>query len=223
MPPRRPRGLTTRSRLMRLGDRGQIVVPVRRVAYYKDPGDTRTLSAQSSALNSSKQASGPDARMPPKNRCAYTSQWTPDLDAEKQASQSVPPSSTAGSLPLGSASSRPKQIFGGFTPCGNGECADRFDWDTRRVPGHRLGAVCGCGPVSRRKLGLLRIASRLRSSLRTSRGLRLVEPSPTLCDAREHHRGPDESFPGVPAADRDDNEDLIPSHTKSCSSGRSRP
>ncbi|WP_156945217.1 HNH endonuclease family protein [Arthrobacter sp. I3] len=47
----------------------------RRVAYYNDLGDTRTLSAQTSALNSSKQASGPEAWMPPQNRCAYIGQW----------------------------------------------------------------------------------------------------------------------------------------------------
>lgn len=47
----------------------------RRVAFYNDLGDSRTLSAQTSALNSSKQASGPEAWMPPKNRCAYIGQW----------------------------------------------------------------------------------------------------------------------------------------------------
>jgi hypothetical protein len=47
----------------------------RRVAFYNDLGDTRTLSAQTSALNSSKQASGPEAWMPPANRCAYIGQW----------------------------------------------------------------------------------------------------------------------------------------------------
>lgn len=47
----------------------------RRIAFYNDLGDSRTLSAQTSALNSSKQASGPEAWMPPKNRCAYIGQW----------------------------------------------------------------------------------------------------------------------------------------------------
>jgi hypothetical protein len=47
----------------------------RRVAFYNDMGDTRTLSAQTSALNSSKQAKGPEAWMPPANRCAYIGQW----------------------------------------------------------------------------------------------------------------------------------------------------
>ncbi|MET4095728.1 hypothetical protein [Arthrobacter sp. UYCu712] len=47
----------------------------RRLAFYDDIGDTRTLSAQTSALTSSKQASGPEAWMPPKNRCAYIGQW----------------------------------------------------------------------------------------------------------------------------------------------------
>jgi hypothetical protein len=36
---------------------------------------------------------------------------------------------------------------------------------------------------------------------------RFARPLP---DAREHHRGHDETFPGAPAADRDDHEDLIP-------------
>ncbi|MFF2032201.1 hypothetical protein [Arthrobacter sp. NPDC058192] len=31
-----------------------------------------------------------------------------------------------------------------------------------------------------------------------------------LPDARKHHRGHDERFPGIPAADRDEHEDLIP-------------
>lgn len=47
----------------------------RRVAFYNDLGDTRTLSAQTSALNASKQASGPEVWMPPTNRCAYIGQW----------------------------------------------------------------------------------------------------------------------------------------------------
>lgn len=45
------------------------------MAFYNDLGDSRSLSAQTSALNSSKQASGPETWMPPKNRCAYIGQW----------------------------------------------------------------------------------------------------------------------------------------------------
>lgn len=47
----------------------------RRVAYYNDLSDSRTLSAQTSALNSAKQAKGPEAWLPPANRCAYIGQW----------------------------------------------------------------------------------------------------------------------------------------------------
>ena len=47
----------------------------RRVAFYNDLGDSRTLNAQTSSLNSSKQAKGPEAWMPPKNRCTYVTQW----------------------------------------------------------------------------------------------------------------------------------------------------
>jgi hypothetical protein len=47
----------------------------KRVAFYNDLGDHRTLSAQTSALNSSKGARGPEQWMPPKNRCAYIGEW----------------------------------------------------------------------------------------------------------------------------------------------------
>lgn len=47
----------------------------RRVAFYNDLGDGRALNAQTSALNSSKQAKGPEAWMPPKNRCKYVADW----------------------------------------------------------------------------------------------------------------------------------------------------
>ena len=47
----------------------------RRVAFYNDLSDSRTLSAQTSALNSAKQAKGPEAWMPPANRCTYIGQW----------------------------------------------------------------------------------------------------------------------------------------------------
>ncbi len=47
----------------------------RRVAFYNDLGDGRALSAQTSALNSAKQAKGPEAWMPPKNRCKYVADW----------------------------------------------------------------------------------------------------------------------------------------------------
>jgi hypothetical protein len=45
------------------------------VAFYNDLGDRRTLNAQTSALNASKQAKGPEAWMPPQNRCAYIGDW----------------------------------------------------------------------------------------------------------------------------------------------------
>lgn len=47
----------------------------KRVAFYNDLGDHRTLSAQTSALNSAKQARGPEAWMPPRNRCGYVGEW----------------------------------------------------------------------------------------------------------------------------------------------------
>lgn len=47
----------------------------RRVAFYNDLGDSRTLNAQTSALNASKQAKGPEAWLPPANKCYYIGQW----------------------------------------------------------------------------------------------------------------------------------------------------
>lgn len=43
----------------------------KRVACDNDLGDHRTLSAQTSKLNSTKQARGPEEWMQPKHRCAY--------------------------------------------------------------------------------------------------------------------------------------------------------
>ncbi|GAA2173526.1 HNH endonuclease family protein [Arthrobacter parietis] len=48
----------------------------RRVAFYNDLGYAGSLNAQTSALNSSKQASGPEQWMPPANQCSYIAQWT---------------------------------------------------------------------------------------------------------------------------------------------------
>lgn len=45
------------------------------MAFYNDLGDSRTLNAQTSSLNSSKGARGPEQWMPQKNRCTYVSQW----------------------------------------------------------------------------------------------------------------------------------------------------
>jgi len=47
----------------------------RRVAFYNDLSDTRSLNAQTAALNSAKQAKGPEAWMPPANRCEYIGNW----------------------------------------------------------------------------------------------------------------------------------------------------
>jgi hypothetical protein len=47
----------------------------KRVAFYNDLGDHRALSAQTSKLNSAKQARGPEAWLPPKHRCAYIGEW----------------------------------------------------------------------------------------------------------------------------------------------------
>ncbi|GAB4099937.1 HNH endonuclease family protein [Sinomonas halotolerans] len=47
----------------------------RRIAFYNDLGDARSLNAQTSALNSSKQAKGPEDWMPPANRCRYIAEW----------------------------------------------------------------------------------------------------------------------------------------------------
>ncbi|MHA7275657.1 HNH endonuclease family protein [Arthrobacter sp. HLT1-21] len=48
----------------------------RRVAFYNDLGYAGSLNAQTSRLNSSKQASGPEQWMPPANHCSYIIQWT---------------------------------------------------------------------------------------------------------------------------------------------------
>lgn len=48
----------------------------RRVAFYNDLGYAGSLSAQTSRLNSSKQASGPEQWLPPANVCLYIAQWT---------------------------------------------------------------------------------------------------------------------------------------------------
>lgn len=48
----------------------------RRVAFCNDLGYARSLNAQTSSLNSSKQAFDPEQWMPPANQCAYITQWT---------------------------------------------------------------------------------------------------------------------------------------------------
>lgn len=48
----------------------------RRVAFYNDLGYSGSLNAQTSSLNQSKQASGPEQWMPPTNWCMYIAQWT---------------------------------------------------------------------------------------------------------------------------------------------------
>lgn len=48
----------------------------RRVAFYNDLGVGYALNAMPSALNQSKQASGPETWMPPANRCRYIEVWT---------------------------------------------------------------------------------------------------------------------------------------------------
>ena len=48
----------------------------RRVAFYNDLGYSGSLNAQTSRLNSSKQASGPEQWLPPANVCLYIAQWT---------------------------------------------------------------------------------------------------------------------------------------------------
>ena len=48
----------------------------RRVAFYNDLGYSGSLNAQTSSLNSSKQASGPEQWLPPANVCSYVIQWT---------------------------------------------------------------------------------------------------------------------------------------------------
>jgi hypothetical protein len=48
----------------------------RRVAFYNDLGYSGSLNAQTSSLNASKQASGPEQWLPPANMCLYIAQWT---------------------------------------------------------------------------------------------------------------------------------------------------
>ena len=47
----------------------------RRAAFYNDLGDGRLLNAQTSNLNSAKQAKGPEDWMPARNRCKYVADW----------------------------------------------------------------------------------------------------------------------------------------------------
>lgn len=47
----------------------------RRVAFYDDLGDRRALNAQTSALNSSTGARGPEPWLPAKNRCGSVGEW----------------------------------------------------------------------------------------------------------------------------------------------------
>ncbi|WP_404373650.1 DUF1524 domain-containing protein [Kytococcus sedentarius] len=47
----------------------------RRRAFYNDLTDPRALSAQTSALNFAKGARGPEAWLPPANRCRYVKDW----------------------------------------------------------------------------------------------------------------------------------------------------
>ncbi len=57
------------------GSGGRAWTPARRVAFYNDLGVPYALNAMPSALNQSKQASGPEQWMPPANRCAYIEFW----------------------------------------------------------------------------------------------------------------------------------------------------
>ncbi|MCJ8504011.1 HNH endonuclease family protein [Kocuria flava] len=47
----------------------------KRVAFHNDLGDSCTLSAQTSALNSAKQTRGPEQWMPPRHRCGDVGEW----------------------------------------------------------------------------------------------------------------------------------------------------
>ncbi|ACV05339.1 HNH endonuclease [Kytococcus sedentarius] len=47
----------------------------KRVRFYNDLGDARTLSAQSCAVNQSKGARGPEAWIPRVNKCRYINEW----------------------------------------------------------------------------------------------------------------------------------------------------
>jgi hypothetical protein len=62
------------------------------VAFCSDLGDHRTLSAQTSKLNSTKQARGPEKWMPPQHRCGYVGEWVavkirrgPKVDSKEKA------------------------------------------------------------------------------------------------------------------------------------------
>ncbi len=57
------------------GSGGRAWTPARRVAFYNDLGVPYALNAMPSALNQSKQASGPEQWMPPANRCRYIEFW----------------------------------------------------------------------------------------------------------------------------------------------------
>lgn len=48
----------------------------RRVAFANDLGDTRSLNAQTSALNMAKREYGPEQWMPANGQCKYISDWT---------------------------------------------------------------------------------------------------------------------------------------------------
>lgn len=48
----------------------------RRIAFYNDLGVGASLAAVPRALNQDKQADGPEAWLPPTNRCAYVQAWT---------------------------------------------------------------------------------------------------------------------------------------------------
>ncbi len=47
----------------------------RRVAFYNDLGDPRSLNAMTDNLNSSKSAYGPEDWMPPSRKCQYVTWW----------------------------------------------------------------------------------------------------------------------------------------------------
>jgi hypothetical protein len=47
----------------------------RRMAFYNDLGDPRTLDAQTTDLNLDKGGQSPQNWMPPENRCAYIEKW----------------------------------------------------------------------------------------------------------------------------------------------------
>ena len=47
----------------------------RRVAFYNDLTDKRTLNAMDPSLNQAKAAKGPEEWLPPANRCRYIAEW----------------------------------------------------------------------------------------------------------------------------------------------------